>query len=128
MTSPTIQAAGEYAFLELKEITAAAQELDLMTGSVISNWSYAGEHDVQVVTLTDADTDTVSTRFTAPAAMGLTVQLAFCNLASNGAACTLFFLFFLNALFFLKYDLTGIYCHENILFKNIYIKGQLPLL
>jgi len=85
---PPPQAAGEYAFLELKEITAAAQELDLMTGSVISNWSYAGEHDVQVVTLTDADTDTVSTRFTAPAAMGLTVQLAFCNLASNGAACT----------------------------------------
>jgi hypothetical protein len=43
---------------------------------------------LQVSTVVDSETDTLSTRFTASAAAGgLTVQLAFCNLASGGEAC-----------------------------------------
>jgi len=41
---------------------------------------------VNVSTVVDT-TDTVSTRYTAPAAMGLSVQLAFCTMSTGGDAC-----------------------------------------
>jgi hypothetical protein len=81
-------AAGDFHFLALPNVSTADQALDMWTGELSSNWSYVGRdsavHNVSVLTTVAADTDTVATRFTAPSAMGLGVQLAFPTISRGG--------------------------------------------
>ena len=89
-TEDAQQPAGPWHFLELRNITTATQRLDLWSGELQSSWSYrdaAAEHAVNVSTVVDRSTDTVATRVSAPSAMGLSVQLAFCTLSPGGYAC-----------------------------------------
>ena len=86
------QPAGDMRFVQLAEITSASQTLDMNTGMLHSNWTHTDAHtsavsEVTVVTAVDSETDTVSTRFSAPAKMPLAVQLAFCSISPGGDAC-----------------------------------------
>jgi hypothetical protein len=86
------QPAGDLRFVQLSEIKSARQTLDMNTGLLYSNWTHMDEHtaainEVAVVTAVDSETDTVSTRFSAPSKMKLAVQLAFCSIAPGGHAC-----------------------------------------
>lgn len=91
------QPAGDYRFLELPELSKTSQSLDMYTGLLESNWTHTDKaaskthtpapNAVQVVTAVDADSDTVSSRFTAPRAMNLAIQLAFCTVSKHGGAC-----------------------------------------
>ena len=92
------QPAGDFRFLELGEITEAAQSLDMYSGHLSSNWTHTDNSSsstaaaavgnrVSVLTVVDNATDTVAARYTAPAAMGLAVQLAFCTITKHGGAC-----------------------------------------
>eukprot|EP01043_Picozoa_sp_COSAG02_P033973 COSAG02_NODE_2349_length_9084_cov_12.922315_7_plen_745_part_00 len=74
----TVGADGGATPLVLDEIRDSSQEHDLYTSVVSANWSI-GEYRVRVVTVGDDESsDGVASQFTAPTAMGLTVQLAFC--------------------------------------------------
>lgn len=69
---------GVVAPLAIQDIRNSSQHLDLYTSVLSSNWTVGG-HRAKVTTVADDEsTDTVATQFTAPLAMGLTVQLAFC--------------------------------------------------
>ena len=86
------QPTGDFRFLELSEISTASQSLDLYTGLLESNWTHTDPKShlssrVTVTTAVDSETDTVSTSFTAPASLGLAVQLAFCTVSKSGGAC-----------------------------------------
>ena len=92
------QPAGPFRPLELRRIRATQQRLDLYTGALHSAWSYVDERgdgaagaatwqNVSVVTVADGQTDTVAARYTAPSALGLAVQLAFCAVSAAGDAC-----------------------------------------
>ena len=86
------QPAGDMRFVQMSEITSASQTLDMNTGLLYSNWTHTDAHtaavnEVNVVTAVDSETDTVSTRFSAPTKMPLAVQLAFCSIAPGGHAC-----------------------------------------
>lgn len=64
--------------IELKDIRNSSQHHDLYSAIVYSNWT-VGEHQVRATTVADDETtDSVAVQFTAPAALDLTVQLAFC--------------------------------------------------
>ena len=83
---------GNFHFLDLANISAADQRLDMWTGVLQSNWTYSdgggtgASSAVSVDTVVDTETDTVSTRYAAPAGMGLGVQLAFSTLGRSGDA------------------------------------------
>ena len=84
---------GPFRFVELPEISAANQTLDMWTGELGSSWTLRGAAAaaaaaVRVSTVVDADTDTVAVRYAAPARVGLGVQLAFCAPGPDGSACT----------------------------------------
>jgi hypothetical protein len=72
------QQAAAAAPLALEDVRDSSQHHDLYSATVYSNWS-VGEHRVRVTTVADDEmTDSVAAQFTAPVALGLTVQLAFC--------------------------------------------------
>ena len=84
--------AGDFRWLQLQEISAADQSLDMWSGVLSSNWSHTDPHsqavsEVRVSTAMHADSDTLSTRYSAPATLGLGVQLAFCTISRGGGAC-----------------------------------------
>ena len=88
----TEQPTGDFRFIDLAEISSSRQKLDMYTGALHSNWSHTDARtsavsQVRVLTAVDSETDSVLTRFTAPASMPLAVQLAFCTVSRGGYAC-----------------------------------------
>jgi len=77
----------EFQPLDLKWITNTSQSLDMYSGLLSSNFSVHG-NAVQVDTVVDQDSDTISATFVAPPSLGLSVQLAFCGVSRTGAACS----------------------------------------
>lgn len=85
--------AGPFRSIKLSEITAVSQSLDMVTGILVSNWTHTDHNSgvtskVQVATAVDSKTDSVAVRYTVPSAMPLAVQLAFCTVDKDGAACS----------------------------------------
>ena len=64
--------------LSLGTIRDSRQHLDLWSGVLSSNFSVGQSQRVRVRTVADNASDTIAVRYTAPATMGLSVQLAFC--------------------------------------------------
>eukprot|EP00945_MAST-04E_sp_MAST-4E-sp1_P004165 g4165.t1 len=78
--------------LNPRQIVRSVQTLDPWRGEIASNWSYdqgngGGASMVSVLTVVDATTDTHSTQWRAPRALGLAAQLAFCTISKAGGAC-----------------------------------------
>jgi hypothetical protein len=75
-------------------ITESDQTLDMYSGVLKSAFTYkdpaspsSTPFSVDVTTVVDSDSDAVAVRYAAPASVGLSVQIAFCNLEPGGGAC-----------------------------------------
>lgn len=77
---------GPFRQLDPASISDISQHLDLYNGQLSSNFSLEGT-PVQVSTVVDDATDSVSVSYTTKPSLNLTVQLAFCTTSDGSSAC-----------------------------------------